>query len=155
MAEYTLSTNLLKSKSKVLVAGLTIAFLAFALYARANGFNFHIKTGQIKGNNISVTEYLDNQNSIEGRVTTTIPDGRGSYYLIMPGNIVVDITPVTHGANLQAPVSHYIRGNIDQGTRIKGIVRRSNPIQTMNLNISSIEHWYEVLPADPFYIEAE
>lgn len=152
MAEYTKSLQLNSKTAKIIAVAVVVGLVGFVIFAKVTGKSLHIKTGTIRGQNATVTEYLDNQDSIEGTVTTSVSVGTNTVYIV-GGNIGVDVSLVLRNTNHQYPVSHFIRGDIKTGTRVKAIVRKSDPVQ--NLGGYNIDHWYEVWPSDPFYIAAQ
>ena len=153
MAEYTNTIQLNGKVVKVVVVALVVGLAAFGVYAHATGKNLHIKTGVINGTNANVTEYLDGQDYIQGKVVTIIPLTAGGRYVLMGSGVGIDISPVLQAKNRVYPLDHYVKGEITTGVTIHAVARKV--AITPQAERYSIAHLYEIPPYDPFYIAVQ
>lgn len=152
MAEINLLSKGVGSKTvKIIVVIVILAVVGFGIYARVTGLDLHIKSGSISGTAYKGTVYLDKQVELEGDITTIIPSGLGPYYLQM-NDVLIDISPVYTTVNRSQPIDHFVKGNIQLGSHIKARLRpttRDYP----EAGGRAINHTYELIPFDPFYIQ--
>lgn len=132
----SVSISLTGKKAAIAVVAVVALAAGAAYVVRTKGVNLHIKSGQLSGNHIKGTTYLDGQIELEGELTSGVS---------LPGETTVSIDQYDI---IITQVSEEAKAKLERGARIRARLARLKDAGEGGYNETYI--YYD---QDPFYLE--